>query len=283
MRTRAATRAPARATGRRRWSSAEPPSRPQPPALLHRDLRLRGVRLPLLHGAGARPRRATAALRPDRRRRARHVGAREERTARGRRRPRAARVEPGERVGRRQRGAGRAHAGRPRSRLRAPARRRCWRRFGLARLELLRRADRAGATRAGPRCRCCSGSAAPSCAARSTCWSSGTAGPPLVVDYKTDRLGGDEPGRARRPLRDPARDLRARRRRGARRAEVEVAYVFLERPEEPVVTARPERDGAGREQLEATIAAIGAASSRSPRRATRLGPLPRLPGPGTRL
>ena len=40
---------------------APPPDRPQPPALLHRDLRLRGVPLPLLHGAGAGPER----LHPD--------------------------------------------------------------------------------------------------------------------------------------------------------------------------------------------------------------------------
>ena len=32
----------------------------------------------------------------------------------------------------------------------------------------------------------------------------------VVVDYKTDALGGRRPGRARRPLRDPARPLRAR-------------------------------------------------------------------------
>ena len=60
--------------------------------------------------------------------------------------------------------------------------------------------------------------------------------PPLVVDYKTDRLAGSVAGRARGRVRDPALDLRARGRRGLRGAEeVEVAYVFLERPEEPQI------------------------------------------------
>ena len=55
---RAARRGPA-AAGR-----APPADRPQPPPLLHRDLRLRGVRLPLLHGARARPRRPRSQLLP---------------------------------------------------------------------------------------------------------------------------------------------------------------------------------------------------------------------------
>ena len=40
--------------------------------------------------------------------------------------------------------------------------------------------------------------------------------PPLIVDYKTDRVDGEETAELRGPLRDPAGDLRARRRRGAR-------------------------------------------------------------------
>ena len=41
-------------------------------------------------------------------------------------------------------------------------------------------------------------------------------GPPLVIDYKTDRLAGAATSRARRQLRDPAHDLRPSRRRVAR-------------------------------------------------------------------
>ncbi len=41
--------------------------------------------------------------------------------------------------------------------------------------------------------------------------------PPLIVDYKTDRLGAADARRARPALRDPARHLRARGERGARR------------------------------------------------------------------
>ena len=82
---------------------------------------------------------------------------------------------------------------------------------------LLRERDRAARDAgSGPRCRSCSASAAPSCAARSTCWSSATARRrwssttrPTASTARTRR--------ARRPLRDPALDLRPRRRRGARR------------------------------------------------------------------
>ena len=45
---------------------AQAADRPQPPALLHRDQRLRGMRLPLLHGAGPRPARASPASAPRR-------------------------------------------------------------------------------------------------------------------------------------------------------------------------------------------------------------------------
>ena len=61
----------------------------------------------------------------------------------------------------------------------------------------------------------------------------------LVVDYKTDRLEGRDPGGDRQALLDPARPLRARR-RSPRRA-VETVYVFLERP-----TRRPRELRRGR-------------------------------------
>ncbi|HEX5763080.1 MAG TPA: UvrD-helicase domain-containing protein [Solirubrobacterales bacterium] len=83
--------------------------------------------------------------------------------------------------------------------------------------------------------------------------------PPLVLDYKTDRLDGATPTeRARRYT--VQRDLYAlavAEARGA--AQVEVAYVFLERADQPVVQLL-DRDeiAAGRERLRGTIARIAA-------------------------
>jgi ATP-dependent helicase/nuclease subunit A len=84
-------------------------------------------------------------------------------------------------------------------------------------------------------------------------------GAPLVVDYKTDRLGGSDPaGHARRYETQRAiYGLAVAESLGA--AEVEVAYVFLERPREPVLS-RLERAEmtAARQHLAATIKRIGA-------------------------
>jgi ATP-dependent helicase/nuclease subunit A len=83
--------------------------------------------------------------------------------------------------------------------------------------------------------------------------------PPIVVDYKTDRLRGAAPaGRAAKYA--PQRAVYALAVAEARdAAEVEVAYVFLERPEEPVVELL---DGEamvhGRAELETTIGQIAA-------------------------
>ena len=82
---------------------------------------------------------------------------------------------------------------------------------------------------------------------------------PLLVDYKTDRLGGEGPaGRAGRY--ETQRTIYALAAAEALDAtEVEVAYVFLERPEEPVLsTLDATAMAAGRERLEATIARIAA-------------------------
>jgi ATP-dependent helicase/nuclease subunit A len=83
--------------------------------------------------------------------------------------------------------------------------------------------------------------------------------PPLVVDYKTDRLDGSAPAE-RAAKYATQRAIYALAVAEAREAtEVEVAYVFLERPEEPVTELL---DGAamehGREQLAATIAQVRA-------------------------
>ena len=83
--------------------------------------------------------------------------------------------------------------------------------------------------------------------------------PPLVVDYKTDRLRGDDPaGRAAHyEVQRSIYALAARESLGA--AEVEVAYVFLERADSPVRTVLTEIDmDGGRARIEAAVAAIGA-------------------------
>ena len=79
-------------------------------------------------------------------------------------------------------------------------------------------------------------------------------GPPLIVDYKTDRLDGVTPAEHVRRY-ETQRDIYALAVSEARGAErVEVAYVFLERPEDPVVeTLDRAAIEAGRRRLEETI------------------------------
>ena len=83
--------------------------------------------------------------------------------------------------------------------------------------------------------------------------------PPLVLDYKTDRLGGASPAEraAKYSIQRAVYALAVAEARGAE--QVEVAYVFLERPDEPVLTLLDagaiER---GRRDLAAIIARIGA-------------------------
>jgi ATP-dependent helicase/nuclease subunit A len=59
--------------------------------------------------------------------------------------------------------------------------------------------------------------------------------PPLIVDYKTDRIDGSEVGEmvARYEIQQAIYALAVSEARGVN--EVELAYIFLERPEEPVV------------------------------------------------
>ncbi|HEU4706935.1 MAG TPA: UvrD-helicase domain-containing protein [Solirubrobacterales bacterium] len=82
--------------------------------------------------------------------------------------------------------------------------------------------------------------------------------PPLVVDYKTDRLGGANPAE-RAAQYGVQRSIYALAVAETLRVEeVEVAYVFLERPDEPAVsTLGPVEMAAARASLEATIAHIG--------------------------
>jgi hypothetical protein len=81
---------------------------------------------------------------------------------------------------------------------------------------------------------------------------------PLVIDYKTDRLGGQEPAEHGRRYALQRSIYALAVASSWRVGEVEVIYVFLERPEEPVST-RLGRAAieAGREQLGALIARIG--------------------------
>jgi len=83
--------------------------------------------------------------------------------------------------------------------------------------------------------------------------------PPLVVDYKTDRLAGSSPEEhaARYGTQRTIYALAAAE--ALRATEIEIAYVFLERPEQPVLSRLGAAEmGAGRERLAAAIARIGA-------------------------
>ncbi len=81
--------------------------------------------------------------------------------------------------------------------------------------------------------------------------------PPLVIDYKTDRLGASSPAEhaSRYQTQRDTYALAVAESRGA--PEVEVGYVFLERPEEPVLTVLGAAEmEAGRARLAAAIERI---------------------------
>ncbi len=81
--------------------------------------------------------------------------------------------------------------------------------------------------------------------------------PPLVVDYKTDRLNGADPAEraAHYTVQRSIYALAVAEALGAR--EVEVAYVFLERPDDPATSVLgPTEMAAARTSLEETIAKI---------------------------
>jgi len=83
--------------------------------------------------------------------------------------------------------------------------------------------------------------------------------PPLVVDYKTDRLRGEDPG-ARAAHYEVQRSIYAlAAAESLAAAEVEVAYVFLERADAPVRAILTAADmAAGRARIESAVRAIGA-------------------------
>ncbi len=83
--------------------------------------------------------------------------------------------------------------------------------------------------------------------------------PPLVIDYKTDRLGGADPAQRAEKyvVQRSVYALATAQALGAER--VEVAYVFLERAEEPAVSVLGEEEmEAGRRRLETAIDQITA-------------------------
>ncbi|MBS1677327.1 MAG: UvrD-helicase domain-containing protein [Actinobacteria bacterium] len=83
--------------------------------------------------------------------------------------------------------------------------------------------------------------------------------PPLVVDYKTDRLRGEDPTTraAHYEVQRSIYAMAAAESLGA--TEVEVAYVFLERAEAPVRTLLTAAEmAAGRARIESAVAAISA-------------------------
>jgi ATP-dependent exoDNAse (exonuclease V) beta subunit len=81
--------------------------------------------------------------------------------------------------------------------------------------------------------------------------------PPLIVDYKTDRVDDREPVELieRYEIQQAIYALAVAEARNA--GEVELAYVFLERPGEPVVSSwDPDEIEAGRRRIEGEIARI---------------------------
>ncbi len=216
------------ARGRRRASAGAGPAaagrtpaaeRAEPPALLHRDLRLRGVPLPLPDGARARPRRARPRFCPDsgwNRERAGRGGGDGARRAggaggAGRRGARAAGVEPGQRV---DRAAGRAGAT-SRARRRPARRRDRPRAAARARARVARLAAAAGGDRRRRRSDAGRGADPPRRRRHRPARLDRPAGATRGLAPPGRRLQDRPPGRrrARRALRNPAHRLRPRRRR----------------------------------------------------------------------
>jgi ATP-dependent helicase/nuclease subunit A len=82
-------------------------------------------------------------------------------------------------------------------------------------------------------------------------------GPPLIVDYKTDKVDGRDAAEltARYKIQQAIYALAVAEARGVQ--EIELAYVFLERPEEPIVTRwGPDQIETGKRKLEAEIARV---------------------------
>jgi ATP-dependent helicase/nuclease subunit A len=97
--------------------------------------------------------------------------------------------------------------------------------------------------------------------------------PPLIVDYKTDNVGGADLAdlAARYEIQQSIYALAVAEARSA--SEVELAYVFLERPEEPVIQVWGVAEiEAGRRKLESAIEEAIRRSSGGPTAAARRSP-----------
>ena len=228
-------------------------------------------------------------VRPRRRRRAAAPSAREERSARGA--PPCTRCSSGaRRTGGREPSAELARRHALAAGLDPDAdrrRRRCWSRCAAGSAPPLRERIGAGATRVRAEVPILLGVGGTVLRGSIDLLVEREGAPPLVVDYKTDRLGGADPGRARRPLRDPAHDLRPRRRRGARRRPRSRSPTSSSSaPRSPVLTVLgADRDG-GRPRAPRAArspASAGGEFPVAPPERAQLGPLPRLPGPGPPL
>jgi ATP-dependent exoDNAse (exonuclease V) beta subunit len=83
--------------------------------------------------------------------------------------------------------------------------------------------------------------------------------PPLVVDYKTDRLDGADPAELADRYKIQQAIYALAVAEALDTSEVEVAYVFLERPDEPAIaTLGPAEMTSGRQRLTAAIAQVEA-------------------------
>ncbi len=176
----------------------------------------------------------------------------------GRRSARVARVEPGERVERALGGAGAAaRGGGGAATWRGPMRRHCWSRCAAG-SDPTWPAEIAAATRVRAEVPILLGVGGTVLRGSIDLLVERDGRPPLVVDYKTDRLDGSAPTEhaARYETQRSIYALAVAESLGA--PEVEVAYVFLERPEDPVLTTLgPQEMASARERLSATIARIG--------------------------
>ena len=199
--------------------------------------------------------------------------AREERRRAGCRRARAARVEPGQRLERALGGAGAAPCGRRRPRSgRRPRPRRCWRRCATGSAPASSREIGAGATRVRAEVPILLGVGGTVLRGSIDLLVERDGEPPLVVDYKTDRLDGADPAEHAARYETQRDDLRACRRRGAGRDRGRGRLRLPRAPREPgrspPSARRRWRPAASAWPRRSTASPAASSQSPRPRRAT---------------